>query len=424
MAVQLIQRLVERVQKHVSPEASRREVAFVPKPTRRVLYIQFTDPAVYPPVEHSSRLLADRGWEVLILGAATRGDPLLRLPAHSRIRVRKIRMVQSGRRQKIQFILFFLTTLYWAWWWRPEWIYASDLFAGAVAWWVRRLIGVQVVYHEHDSPNLDQASTWFMRQVLAYRAKVGLEADLCVLPQQERLQRFLKTTARKKPTYCVWNCPRSDEMMDMSLDQDDRQSRKDHKLIVHYHGNIGSGLLPKELVVAASRFKGIVRIRIVGYETLGNIGYTAELIELAAKYGAAEMIEPLAARPRRDLFRLAATAHVGLSLMPKRSENINMQHMVGASNKTFDYMASGLPLLVTNLPDWVETFVKPGYARACDPDDPDSIAAELRWYMEHPDERQEMGRRGQNKIRQTWNYQSMFSDVLAEIERGSSRGFH
>jgi len=94
-----------------------------------------------------------------------------------------------------------------------------------------------------------------------------------------------------------------------------------------------------------------------------------------------------------------------------------MQHMVGASNKTFDYMACGLPLLVTNLPDWVQTFVKPGYARACDPDDPDSIEAELRWYMEHPDERQEMGRRGQNKVRQTWNYKSMFSDVLAEIER-------
>ena len=131
------------------------------------------------------------------------------------------------------------------------------------------------------------------------------------------------------------------------------------------------------------------------------------------------MIEPLGTIPlRRDLLRLASKAHVGLSLMPKRSEDINMQHMVGASNKAFDYMACGLPLLVTDLPDWVETFVEPGYARACDPDDPDSIEAALRWYMEHPDERREMGRRGQNKVRQAWNYESMFSDVLAEIERG------
>jgi glycosyltransferase involved in cell wall biosynthesis len=414
MAVQLIERLMERLQEHVSAEPLGGGVASVPKTPRRILYIQFTDPAAYPPLEHSSRLLADRGWEVLILGTATRGEPLLQLPAHARIRVKTILSVQSGWRQKVQYILFFLMTLYWTWWWRPEWIYASDPFASAVVRGVRRLIRVRVVYHEHDSPDLDQSSTWFMRQVFACRAKVALEADLCVLPQQERLHRFLKNTARTKPAYCVWNCPRSDEIMDMGFDQDDPQPGK---LIIHYHGNIGSGLLPKALVVAASRLKGAVRIRIVGYETLGNAGYTAELTKLAARYGATEIIEPLAARPRRDLLRLAAKAHIGLSLMPKRSENINMQHMVGASNKAFDYMASGLPLLVTDLADWVQTFVKPGYARACDPDDPDSIAAELRWYLEHPEERREMGRRGQNKVRESWNYQSMFSDVLAEIER-------
>ena len=46
-----------------------------------------------------------------------------------------------------------------------------------------------------------------------------------------------------------------------------------------------------------------------------------------------------------------------------------MQNMVGASNKPFDYMACGLPLLVTDLPEWTSTFVEPGYARACNPDD-------------------------------------------------------
>src|SRR5262245_42992812 len=131
------------------------------------------------------------------------------------------------------------------------------------------------------------------------------------------------------------------------------------------------------------------------------------------------MIEFLGTIPlRRDLLKSASTSHVGLSIMPKWSEDINMQHMVGASNKPFDYMACGLPLLVTDSPEWVTTFVEPGYARACDPDNPDSIETELRWYMEHRDDRREMGCRGQNKVWQAWNYESMFSDVLAAIERG------
>src|SRR5262249_55608080 len=182
------------------------------------------------------------------------------------------------------------------------------------------------------------------RQVFAYRGKLAAETDLCVLPQEERLRQFLRTTGRIKPSYCVWDCPRLDEMADVNLDHDNHQAGKDRGLIIHYHGNIAGALLPRALVVAARRFKGAVRIQIVGYETLGNVGYTAELIRLAAKYGATEMIESLGARPRRSLFRLAAKAHVGLSLMPKRSENTNMQYMVGASNKTFDYMACGLPL--------------------------------------------------------------------------------
>src|SRR5262249_53239408 len=157
-----------------------------------------------------------------------------------------------------------------------------------------------------------------------HRGRIARDAELCILPQEERLVQFLNVTGRKKPTYCVWNCPRLDEMADVNSDQNDDQAEKDHDLILHYPGNIGSILLPMDLVLATSGLKGAVRIRVVGYETAGNIGYTSELTGLAAKYGATEIIEPLGTRARRSLLRLAAKAHVGLSLMPKRSENINM----------------------------------------------------------------------------------------------------
>jgi glycosyltransferase involved in cell wall biosynthesis len=248
-----------------------------------------------------------------------------------------------------------------------------------------------------------------MDQIFAYRGRLGRDANLCILPQQARLLKFLETTKRTKPAFCVWNCPRLDEIPDLNSDQD-------HELVIYYHGSITSARLPIQLIVAASRFKGAIRVRIAGYETLGSIGYLGELIALAAKNGAAGMIEPLGTIPRHELLRSASKAQVGLSLMPKQSEDINIQHMVGASNKAFDYMASALPLLVSDLPEWVAMFVDPGYARACDPDDPDSIEAALRWYLEHPDERRQMGRRGQDKIRRAWNYESMFAGVLERLE--------
>lgn len=158
-------------------------------------------------------------------------------------------------------------------------------------------------------------------------------------------------------------------------------------------------------------------MRVAGYETLGNTGYRRKLAAAAAKNGASGIIEFLGAIPRRsELLRSASKAHLGIALVPKRSDDINLQHMVGASNKPFDYMACGLPLLVSDLPEWTETFVKPGYARACDPEDTDLIEAALRWYLAHPNESNEMGRRGCAKVRRDWNYDTLFSPILRELE--------
>jgi hypothetical protein len=34
----------------------------------KILYLQYTNPAAYPPLEHNSRILANEGWQVLFLG--------------------------------------------------------------------------------------------------------------------------------------------------------------------------------------------------------------------------------------------------------------------------------------------------------------------------------------------------------------------
>src|SRR6516162_5217734 len=144
---------------------------------RRILYVQYTDPAAYPPVEHSSRLLAQRGWEVLIFGSGSFGNLNLRLSSHSRIRVKKLGFVHGGWRQKVHYIFFFFVLLYWTWRWRPLWIYASDPLACPVVWLLQKIFELNVVYHEHDTPNLDEEYSWFYTKVLTYRIKLASNAS-------------------------------------------------------------------------------------------------------------------------------------------------------------------------------------------------------------------------------------------------------
>ena len=122
-------------------------------------------------------------------------------------------------------------------------------------------------------------------------------------------------------------------------------------------------------------------------------GYVRHLVGSDTGAAADALIEYIGMLPSRaDLLAEAARAHVGLSLMPFNSGDLNMSHMTGASNKPFDYMAAGLALLVSDLPDWKTMFVDPGFGLACDPTDADSLSAALGWFIDHPESAPSHGR--------------------------------
>ena len=94
-----------------------------------------------------------------------------------------------------------------------------------------------------------------------------------------------------------------------------------------------------------------------------------------------------------------------------------MSHMAGASNKPFDYMAAGLALLVSDLPDWTRMFVDPGFARAVDPTSADSLIAALRWFIRPSGGAPGMAGRARAKIEAEWNYETVFAPILEGIVR-------
>ena len=101
--------------------------------------------------------------------------------------------------------------------------------------------------------------------------------------------------------------------------------------------------------------------------------------------------------------------------MPFQSSDLNIRFMIGASNKPFDYMAAGLALLVSDLPEWNRMFVEPGFARAADPTNTDSLVRTLEWFVNHPDQRQAMVARARAKIEADWNYDTLFAPILGAL---------
>lgn len=154
-----------------------------------------------------------------------------------------------------------------------------------------------------------------------------------------------------------------------------------------------------------------MQLRLIGYEVQGATGYLARLLETGRRFGQ-NVVEYLGQFSRDRLLAETARADIGLALLPLNPDDVNLKFMLGASNKVFDYMASGLALLVPELPDWISSFVDPGYGRSCNPADGRSLAAQLGWFAANPETRRGMGIKARAKIESDWNYERAFGPVL------------
>ena len=413
---------------------------------RCILYLQYTNPANYPPLEHSGLILLNAGWDVHYFGIQSEGESnKLSFPEPLARRQTLWQRSAPGVKQKLHFAAFTLSALWRALWQRPAWVYCSDHLSCPAAWLIGCLTRCKVLYHEHDSPETGQKLkvegnkeeigkvenrnqntksdfsfqlSKFQHFLLWSRQRVGQKADLVVLPNEKRLELFVQATGRQKKSLCVYNCPRKDE-----VGKSIAEARKSEignmeamELRLGFHGSINSERLPFAVLEAMSRFQGRMRLTVIGYETLGIKGYMTTFIQEAHRLGLGENVEFLGAMPHHEIYKMALKWDVGLAFMPLQGGDINMSNMTGASNKAFDYLASGLALLVSDLPEWRKMYVDSAYGLACDPNDLASVAQALRWFLEHPAETREMGNRGRERILQEWNYETQFAGVQTIME--------
>ena len=378
------------------------------------MYVQYTNPAGYPPLQHSSRILATSEWKVLFLGSGAQGADTLEFPPHPNIRVKRLPFCPAGWRQKVHYAKFILWVLLWVVIRRPRWVYASDPLSCPVAALLTFIPGLRILYHEHDWPTEKLQCSRFEKFIFDTRRRVAQRANLCVVPNEHRGERFRQQTGTSRPIFHVWNCPALDDVVEKS------NWETSDDFVVFFHGSIVPARLPFAVVNALTKLPNRVVLHVAGYETAGHAGYLRALTTHARQVGVQARFKFLGTFPRREsLLDECRHASVGLALTPLTSDDLNEQAMAGASNKPFDYMACGLALLVSDLSDWHKMFIEPGYGLACDPEDADSIAAALTWFLEHPAEIREMSNRAEQRILSEWNYEKQFSSVLQHLQARS-----
>jgi len=366
----------------------------------RILYIQYTNPACYPPLEHSSHILAEDGWEVLFLGAHNPGVEALRFEPHPQIRVRNLPTVRPKWLHHVRYLIYCIWVIASCIYFRPRWVYASDAWSYLPALLISYSLRVPILLHEHDYQELHVNR--IRRFIAKCRARLAKRAVICVIPQQQRAIAF-HAELKPKQTIVVWNCP---SINDIGF----QQSTRSGLLRLIYIGSIVQDRLPLALIQTVERMPK-VQLQIIGYPTSESIEYYHSLLKYVFQHSLESRIQILPPQPRSQLKHYLQSAHVGVATLPSYSKDVNMVDMVGASNKVFEYFASGLAIVVTAGSYWNHCYVKPGYAKAVLPEYITSMTHVIQWFLDHPEETRLMGESGRQRVITEWNYETQFEPV-------------
>ena len=393
---------------------------------KKVIYIQYSDPVHWPVLMHGAHILAEKKASIMMLGAQNIKEESNRVQftTHQNIKIKLLGYVSPGLLQKIHYLFFNIWILAHVLIWRPDVVYASEKLVCPIAYLIKKFFGrIKLIYFEPMYAGV--GSDIKPKLVREYRKKLAAIADLCMLPNEPRLEKFIEDVGDHGNAIFVYNLPRHQEFEEIPM----REQNTKEKLKLFCFGFLGPDKLPLNLFEALEKLKDEVELVIAGIDRYrdpeGKYSYS-QLIQNEIKKRSLENNVNLVGliKKRSDLLEQCSKADVGLAFTGKTTvANIQTKFttegdvlvpefsMAGTSQRPFEYMGLGLVLLVTDLKEWEDFFVKDGYGYSCDSESSESIKDVLLELYQKKDELYEQGKSNKEKILSEWNYSNEFKKV-------------
>ena len=257
----------------------------------------------------------------------------------------------------------------------------------------------RVVYDAHeDTPRQVRHWAWVPRAArpavgAAYAGLEDLAGRLCA-----GLVAATPTIAARYPrakTVVVRNVPRLDVLADGPL-------LRERPPVVAYVGAITRARGAEEMIRAAGQLPAGAELHLAGTP------FPASLPDELAALPGAERTRWLGHVDRDGVARLLASARVGLVVL-----HDTPQYRDAYPTKLFEYMAAGVPAVVSDLPLWRQMVTDAGCGLLVDPRDPAAIAAACAELLADDDRAEAMGTAGRAAARARYSWDAEASVLLA-----------
>ncbi|MEW6273927.1 MAG: glycosyltransferase family 4 protein [Bacillota bacterium] len=270
-----------------------------------------------------------------------------------------------------------------------------------------KLRGKRVVYDVHeDVPKQILSKEWIPRPLRRLVAGAAQVAEALASWAFDGIVAATPAIAKRFPprkTVIVQNFPILNELV--APESTPYQKRPAN---IIYVGGITAIRGIREMVQAMSLEPESLNARLVLAGAFSPPSLEAEVRGLSGW----ERVEFVGWQNRASVARLLGEARAGLTVLYPRPNYLEAWPV-----KLFEYMSAGLPVIASDFPMWRKIVQGEQCGLLVDPLDPAAIAKAIQWILEHPEEAEAMGRRGQKAVFDRYNWDTEAEKLIALYRR-------
>lgn len=276
-------------------------------------------------------------------------------------------------------------------------------------WMSLLALGKQVVYDVHENYAEEMLTKdWIpvpLRKPAALAVRMAqfllssiIRNVVLVAPSQERS--FRHNHFRRIYLYNYASRALLDSVKSDYLERDDTVV-----FIGSQHVNNGSLLL---LDIVEETAKRLPQVRFIATDRFFNPAFRAHVVEEISRRGLGDKIQLVPNVKPHELMNVLNRATIGISPNLRVPQQIN-----GIHTKLFEYMAAGLPMVVSDLPHQVEVLQHSHCGILAKPEDAGSFADAIEVLVRDKQMASQMGRNGQSAFVNDYSYESQADHLLA-----------
>ena len=259
----------------------------------------------------------------------------------------------------------------------------------------------KIWYHNHDMPIKELIRSRSLGGFAASYEKKGMKfIDFFSLPSKERLEFY---PGINLPVFIIPNYPSLKVYKDYSIE---RKAGNSTRII--YQGFIGKGHSLEHIIEAIGKRTKDLKIELILKGSV-TTEYKMHLNQLAGDYGVRESIVWIPVGPYKELPSLTESCHIGIGM--NWNTDIVNKNQGTASNKIYEYAASGAPVILADTPQFRQYLRKYSWAFFSD-GSADSLTAIIKDIC---DRKIELGADARNSFKKELNFEKVFVPVMGKV---------